>query len=202
MQHAGAGACAGAVHGFLSVSFDSSLYIYQQRSTLWNAFYNQSTRSSVMHQLVNQSIPWSFAYTMHHTIAHAVLFTSYEWTKRTLHSQHRKVDRNETNVEGKNIQNMFWNGDVVIIGIAGGIAGKFQHIVSHYTEQIFHVGENQTWNNDQKKLTDHKEPHKAFKQTARRRLLVAPTAWSIAISFFPSAVGFIAFEFGKEIVNS
>lgn len=219
IQHLGAGACAGTAHGLLSISLDSTLYLYNQRVNLAQNF--NKTYGSIRQHCVQQAIPWGMGYTVHHTIAHSVLFASYEATKRTLfhgiHQQRSNNDsRSEANIHENNSQNMFLNGDVIIIGLAGGIAGKIQHVISHYSEQIFNVGEDQTNTVGRNKRIVEQQLQRGNSNLAKnktiamelgkeaidvtKRILIAPTVRSTIISFFPSAVGFIAFEFGKDIV--
>lgn len=118
----------------------------------------------------------------HHSIVHATLFGSYESLKRSLLSS---LQTNELHVYG-------WDY-LISFTIAGGLAGQIQHVVNHYGEQIF-------------RIEDVVAPDAI--QRSRRvlyyptRMLVAPTVWSVLTAFFPSAIGFIAFEYGKVVTGT
>ena len=83
--------------------------------------------------------------------------------------------------------------DIMKIGFAGGIAGQIQHIVSHYTEIWLRVGEDdnvRSYWQDRSKLLSH-----------WRLIGAGPSMRSICMSFPPSGIGFIAFEFGKTLLD-
>jgi len=121
------------------------------------------------------SFPWAVATTSHHALARATLFGSYETTKRLLLQQLHWWDP-ETHVFGA--------GYLVAFGIAGGWAGALQHVVSHCTEQLFGI----------------ESANGSGLQPVLFRNLVAPTWRSTWMAFPPSAIGFIAFEYGKQFV--
>ena len=76
---------------------------------------------------------------------------------------------------------------IASITLAGGIAGQFQHITSHISEQCLGLV------NESKNST-----------SLLRRLKVAswPSLRSTLLSFPPSAIGFLAFEYGKMVMIS
>lgn len=126
--HIGAGFCAGAVHGVLDGGLLNRLPLSKFTGNV-----------------------------LHHSLAHSILFGTYEGSKRLLLLEDKRSKQ---------------DGFLLRIAAAGGFAGQFQHVVSHYSEAI---------------LID-KIPWQK---------LSAPTWRSIAWAFPGTAVGFVAFEFGK-----
>ena len=131
-------------------------------------------------------------YTMHHAISHGVLFGSYEGTKRVLvpflgggigEKNHHKANHDDD-------ENMHYS-NLLAIGLAGGIAGTLQHVVSEYTETTFVSSYSQIWQKD---------------WTFSERLQLLPRASlpsprALAMAFIPSSIGFVAFEYGKELMH-
>mmetsp|Transcript_42162 Transcript_42162/g.127916 ORF Transcript_42162/g.127916 Transcript_42162/m.127916 type:complete len:189 (-) Transcript_42162:93-659(-) len=182
---------------------------------------------------------------LHHSIAHAILFGTYEISKRFLleavqaHS-HSYSDRWSKGVQlakdgddsmldkdsvedwdemtsGSTKQN---NGmsvkysHLVAIGTAGGIAGSVQHVTSHFTEQRLGIvgGWDDTINEERKRFNHDRNRHAALphgKQIKASKLPAAKLRWfqplpslrPTVLAFFPSAVGFMAFEYGKNLVT-
>mmetsp|Transcript_11005 Transcript_11005/g.27075 ORF Transcript_11005/g.27075 Transcript_11005/m.27075 type:complete len:115 (+) Transcript_11005:584-928(+) len=77
---------------------------------------------------------------------------------------------------------------VASIAVAGGLAGQFQHVTSHLSEQWLALAYDGTMNPSSPSLL--------------RRLVHAswPTWRSTMLAFPPSAIGFLAFEYGKLMV--
>ena len=241
MQHFGIGACAGSIHGLVSIVFDSTTYLYNQRRDLYLSFwksnhynhhhcrrhhhYHQQNHSSNVKSQIktkfNQSIPWGINYTIHHSIAHAVLFASYEGAKRFIHSSFAKEpslllsplsdddDDDDDDDKGliipsstKSLVSTWLNSDVLTIVMAGGIAGQSQHFVSHITEQILQVSDDHTHHHHPQIISTRPNPMKSMTTTLSwMKNLRLPTLNSMIVAFFPSAVGFAAFEFGKDLVS-
>ena len=114
---------------------------------------------------------------LHHGVAHAVLFGTYESMKRALIQQWRPLqlepDRHVIHV-----------GYLSTFALAGGLAGQLQYMVSHYTEQLFHThGENNL--------------AEAFSWRRLSHPGIRPTLGA----FLPGAIGFVAFEYGKQITT-
>jgi hypothetical protein len=232
LNHFGAGACSGSIHGLLTISLDSINYLYHQRNAI---MLRKKNTSQLMKQKVYQSLPWSVSYTLHHSLAHAILFSSYEWTKRLLHS-FEKDSNNYYNDKQSIIASSsssttttitsiptWFSYDVLAIFIAGGIAGQIQHIMSHLSEQILHVsddghhhhssttssimGNNNNNMEKQEKLITTRSSNSryvrnyVFNSMQTIRTLTLPTFGSTMVAFLPSAVGFAAFEFGKDMMS-
>lgn len=110
--------------------------------------------------------------TIHHSMAHAMLFGSYETIKRTMLQYSDEEER---------LQNRAYY--LVTMALAGGLAGQMQHVASHYMEAILGLS-NHTLQID-------------WRTTVSTPMAIRPLLWA----FPPSAIGFIAFEYGKEFVT-
>ena len=112
---------------------------------------------------------------LHHASAHAALFGSYELLKRQL-------------LEWSGLDSHSQHGPAYLasVSVAGGVAGQVQHILSHYSEQWLRLEEGGTI------------PPAAAESTAALKL--RPPAWRSVLMAFPaSAIGFIAFEYGRSV---
>ena len=145
--HFGAGVVAGTLHGLFSSVMDGqmSAAVKPYRYLCFN--------------------------TIHHSIAHSMLFGSYESIKRGCLQQIHSID-NETLHYG--------NAYLFAFAISGGLAGQIQHCVSHYMEYWLGLTNGS--------LAIH-----------RSSLLLSPPALRPLLwAFPPSAIGFVAFEYGKK----
>lgn len=189
-QHFLAGAMAGTSHAVLSLALEVKRNVTPStagKSTTNVTFTNLIQEKKPIH-LQFPTLNYSAAYILHHSLAHSVLFGSYQLTKRLL-IQNITPDptmaRNGTNSSsGSN------NNDAIIhiscIAMAGGLAGQFQHVTSHISEQCFGLVDGTT----------------NFSSSLLRHLKLAswPTWRSTMVAFPPSAIGFLAFEYGKMIM--
>lgn len=140
--HFVAGALGGTVHGIIG--------------TIWEIVAREQTF---------QMIP---KMTLHHSLAHASLFGSYEvWKRLFLHSS------------GLDTGSELYQGTKYLgtVSIAGGLAGQMQHVVSHYSELWLRLEEGDS--------------------IAVRR--GAPAMRQVWLAFPPSAVAFVAFEYGRRL---
>lgn len=147
--HYFAGACGGSVHAVAS--------------TFWESLWKPS---------LIRILP---AMTIHHAIAHSVLFGCYETTKRGLlatMSDSRKHDEIPY---------------FASVTLAGGIAGQIQQVVSTYTEQWL-------------RIAVVKETPQPFTRHMVRFKATPPTVRSVLFAFPPSAISFVAFEYGKSFL--
>ena len=155
--HWTAGAVAGSVHGVATSVLETNL----SAKKLW--------------------VQQAAYHTLHHTLAHSVLFGSYEFLKRSIFQQ---LTANEHVVAGEDKLSYLAGSHLAGFAVAGGLAGQLQHLVSHYTESLtFESG-----------ITSNKLAH---------RLVVprAPAMRPLLMAFPPSAIGFIAFEYGKSLTS-
>jgi len=161
-SHFGAGLVAGMVHGVAST-------------------FMETQASNIL-----RSLP---AMTVHHAIAHSLLFGSYEGIKRELLTLSNDDDGTH-----------FYGGEYLVsFGVAGGLAGQIQHLASHYTEQLLGITEGGT---------AAAEPQGGARNLVRVTFsprsfssLAAPAIRPIMLAFPPSAIGFIAFEYGKKFMT-
>lgn len=229
--HFAVGALAGCTHAILSVMADSTISCARNSSL---AHLKSAVSAS--------SLPRSI---LHHSIAHSVLFGSYEMSKRSLlqavHAYNRQRDESRVVLVANNIidqqeqdevpdeshlkrkrDELDWdeNGEASVryshlfaIGAAGGIAGSAQHVISHYTERWMGIAEE----------TEPSKPSTANVLTQKRKIsatpamekqkkdtkvLLARIRWfhslpalrPTALAFVPSAIGFMAFEYGKDFI--
>ena len=168
-QHFFAGGLAGISHSILSLTFEI------KKSDV-AASKGRTTNPIHLHF---PTFRYSSAYITHHSLAHSVLFGSYQTSKRMLINSIPDSTKDEENND--------FIGHIVSITLAGGIAGQFQHVTSHLSEQCLGLV------NERKNST-----------SLLRRLKVAswPSLRSTLLSFPPSAIGFLAFEYGKMVMIS
>lgn len=112
--------------------------------------------------------------TCHHSAAHAMLFGSYEAFKRGILNV--TADEEQFN-HGSRAYHL------ITFALAGGLAGQVQHLVSHFAEQALGLA-------DQTLLIE-------WKSSFRSAPALRPVLWA----FPPSAIGFIAFEYGKQFTT-
>ena len=187
-QHFASGLLAGSAHSVLHMSLESVSHFYTNRHQL--QFVPKQISISSM-------FSYSIAHTVHHSIAHALLFSSYEYSKRILFGEssvHLRAISPFTEKDSEdNDDREHALQDILMIGLAGGIAGQIQHIASHYTEIWLRVGEDdnvRSYWQERSKLLSH-----------WRLIGAGPSMRSICMSFPPSGIGFIAFEFGKTLLD-
>jgi hypothetical protein len=145
-HHTISGGLGGAVHGVVG--------------TIWESMAGEQ-RLRQLPQL-----------TLHHSLAHATLFGSYEACKR--------VGLHLSELDSASLHGPAY---LASVSVAGGIAGQIQHIISHYSEQILKLEETAVSN--------------IVIQNLR-----SPTWRSVWMSFPSSSIGFIAFEYGKSLTTS
>lgn len=160
--HYGAGLVAGTVHGVASTFLET-----KGASNMFRA------------------LP---AMTVHHAMAHSLLFGSYESIKRALLSSFL-LDDDGTHFYGGEYLASFW--------VAGGLAGQIQHVASHYTEQLLGISEGSA----AAPQGDARGLMRVAFTPRSLSLLAAPAVRPIILAFPPSAIGFIAFEYGKKFLT-
>lgn len=169
-QHFTAGAVGGTIHSFGTLGLMYSENLYRNGFQI-NRMYSYQSIST-----------YSFLHTIHHSLAHAVLFSSYEFMKRRLFASGPIGDRDVSEEITSDYSHL------VAIGTAGGLAGILQYVSSFYTERWLRVGEENTVEDWRKK-------------NVVRVVTSGPTIRSVLMNFPPSAIGFIAFETGKEFIS-
>lgn len=115
------------------------------------------------------------AMTIHHAIAHSVLFGCYETCKRGLLAEMSDSRRHDEIPYFASVT------------VAGGVAGQIQQVVSTYTEQWL-------------RLAIVEETPQPFTKHMVRFKAAPPTLRSVIFAFPPSAISFVAFEYGKSFL--
>jgi hypothetical protein len=206
-----AGGMGGMSHALLSLALETKLCISNcsivatnMQSTLIpipRSFASLS-KSSQHLSLQYPNVRYSIATVAHHSIAHSMLFGSYQCTKSFLSNHfifNSQLSNDTTTINSLNEDEdkSFFedvNKEAIIhasiIAFAGGIAGQCQYLVSHFTEQWFGLV-----------TTAVEEPKQVKEGTASfRRGLMLPACRSTFMAFPPSALGFLAYEYGKMMV--
>ena len=196
-QHYAAGFCAGCVHACLGRAID---VVYRIKMQIYQQYWHQeksasSLVSSIMHSSNNP--PFS-RYLLHHAASHTVLFGSYETTKRItmlafppqIKIGRIRINNNNTAIDDEDIvtggnendddYSSYLDDRFFIVAFAGGIAGISQQIISDYTEQLM----------TQRSLTRKNWPS-----------INKPSIKSLLLASIPTAIGFVAFEYGKEVMS-
>jgi hypothetical protein len=222
--HFFAGGLGGAAHAALALGLEIKLNVANQSgglssnngstktlnfplssqfSEVWNSIKQRTSSVSpsngksshlfltLQHPVMNYSI----ATTGHHVLAHSVLFGSYQSSKWFL-SEYTATLKEEKfnsfisfNLDSSNMETIAHSS---VIAVAGGLAGQAQHIISHFTEQWF--GMTTTHTTEMKQMNFKSPLYKRIKQSSW------PSFRSTMLAFPPSAVGFLAFEYGKLMV--
>ena len=173
-QHFFAGGMAGISHSILSLLMDI------KKSNL--AASKGTTNSSIVNFKSSLQFPtlrYSSAYITHHSLPHSVLFGTYQTSKRMFINSIPDSTKDEENNDSIS--------HIVSITLAGGVAGQFQHITSHLSEHC--LG-----------LVDKTKNSTTL--LARLKVASLPSLRSTLLSFPPSAIGFLAFEYGKMVMIS
>ena len=174
--HSLGGFMGGAAHGVVATLWDS-ISIQNQNKIPKHA----PCQLGLTHGRLNPALVMS-RYQLpgmitHHGLSHAVLFGSYELSKRlifsrTLCTKHTYHDVGHDSSE-QNQEHTVQVEYLTYIFLAGGLAGQAQHIASHFTEKLF------------------------LKYT-NSACFSWKTLLPLAMSFFPSGIAFVAFEYGQN----
>jgi len=253
-EHVVSGACAGTIHAIGSTLLDGLTGIVVRSYNIINAKRIQGGDISVAATKSGPLFVWSgglLPLVIHHATAHAVLFGTYEWSKRHLVdianrnsvNEHNgtKVSKNDetpsfldtgslrnrndiiggeeniskeddTSIDDEAGSSSIQYNHVAAIGMAGGLAGVAQHVVSHFTETWLNIGnESAGWRDSLLRMQLQKGSRpwtassiRASLQQSVTFMLSAPppTLRSALLAFPPSAIGFMAFEYGKDLFSS
>ncbi|KAK1745991.1 hypothetical protein QTG54_003915 [Skeletonema marinoi] len=170
-QHFMAGGLGGASHAILSLGLEMKVH---NKSTIPQQGMNHNIANATIMNKIHLQYPtmnYSLSSLFHHSMAHAILFGSYQTTKRMLLS----------NITLPNNNNNYDISHAVIISTAGGIAGQLQHVTSHISEQYLGI---------------------SGPRVPSFRHLTWPTLRSTLLAFPMSSIGFVAFEYGKLMMNA
>jgi hypothetical protein len=169
-----AGAAGGAAHAALSLALGTTLAVGAEVAPS-----SSSPPPPAMHVRV-PAARYSASTFLHHSLSHSVLFGTYQLSKRSLARlrPHLRRDGTAAARDGDDDALRF-----ATVAVAGGLAGQCQHVAGHLSER---------WLG----LAAEESPPSSL-----RRLVMSPSSWptwrSTALTFPLSAVGFLAFEYGK-----
>jgi hypothetical protein len=171
------GFLGGCAHGIAGTLWDATAALLKQQSLRDTAVKNLSFKQFLTpaRMLIIEPLPGMMA---HHSVAHAVLFGSYEASKRFMFSC---CTSNGGTGNGRLEQQNYMEPidrleHLASIFLAGGFAGQAQHIVSFFTEFRF--------------LQQAKASWKAQHWSSQIRPLVA--------AFLSSGIAFVALEYGRS----
>ena len=214
-RHAAAGFVAGGVHASLSYTFDGISRWRQMNKKKKNVNIMSMARhpvgaASSMIASIRSGGPF-LPYALHHATSHMVLFGTYEATKRLLLgviSRHDETGNAEE--EEEDIDSHY--SSIIAVGLAGGIAGTAQYIVGDYTERLtlLPTGERSaekmpSANASSSSRSQHPLSSLKLANSARKLRSLpmprVPDGRSLLLAFIPSAIGFVGFEFGREVIS-
>lgn len=171
-QHFFVGGLGGTSHAVLSLALEMKLSRNESALAKQEQGINSKVAKLNRFHLQHPTINYSLASICHHSLAHAILFGSYQATKRTLLSNVSLPDNNNNNTHDIT--------HATIIATAGGVAGQLQHITSHLSEQYLGI---------------------SGTRVSSLRHLTWPTFRSTMFAAPAASIGFVAFEYGKLMVS-
>jgi hypothetical protein len=188
--HFAAGAIAGSFHSILSLAFNAL-----------------ETRSLPTPQMTRSS-------TIHHALAHSILFGFYELTKRRIACYYNSYAdihnpvRDDCSEDNKSGKATVYSYEVASVAISGGFAGVMQSVCSHYTGMWLHVDDyvphNSKYNAVNSAQNEYVEKNKLimlYRNMATRLAHILqplpPMRSTVLIPFPIMAVAFLAFEYGS-----
>jgi hypothetical protein len=210
--HFFAGALGGVSHSIVSLVLETKLSILNQGTAAAAAVATSNHTRIVSIAPPKQFTPtlpfltmhyptlrYSIATIAHHSLAHSVLFGSYQSTKWLLADYYTTINSRledstamvlDSSQESKDDT---INKEAIIyasvIAFAGGIAGQAQYLISHFTEQWFGLSN--------AAIDDIKETRIDNRRVGMKQQFAMP-AWRPALMAFPpSAIGFLAYEYGR-----
>ena len=181
-----AGAAGGAAHAALSLALGTTLAVGAEVAPS-----SSSPPPPAMHVRV-PAARYSASTFLHHSLSHSVLFGTYQLSKRSLARlrPHLRRDGTAAARDGDDDALRF-----ATVAVAGGLAGQCQHVAGHLSERWLGLAAVDVAAAATANLPASSSP------SSLRRLVMSPSSWptwrSTALSFPLSAVGFLAFEYGK-----
>ena len=185
LLHTVAGTLGGGVHGILGTLWETAASKLGSTSTVVTA----TTVSSLSSPLL--AMP---RMTLHHGMAHGALFGSYEiWKRQLLQSYSAAAGVDATTISLHDAGHAY----LACVLVAGGLAGQVQHLMSHYTEQWLRLEEGPSA--VMMEATSSSSSSSSTSMTTNVLRFRPPVLRSVLIAFPASAVGFVAFEYGRSI---
>ena len=175
-HHYAAGFGAGCVHAFLGSLFEglSRVTKWQPRNGLLSSSWPQISGAAFLPHL------------LHHATSHAVLFGSYETTKRALNHALARTPTSSQITGISHHESEFLDQNLVTVALAGGIAGIGQQLVGDSSEQLAKALQTKRPSTIQGWMETLKPPSYSSR--------------SLGLVSIPTAIGFVAFEYGREAV--
>eukprot|EP00536_Pseudo-nitzschia_multiseries_P001289 jgi/Psemu1/282921/fgenesh1_pg.16_\ len=183
-RHYGSGFCAGSVHAVLGRAIEG---ITTSTASIL-ATTARATPAAPVTPVI-QPAPLFLPYLLHHSVSHAVLFGSYETIKRgLLRSLLLSVEDDDKDDDNDNDEETGFERKLAAVALAGGTAGIGQQLVGDWTEGVASaVGAK----------GNSKNPG-----ALRSAIVRVPgySARTLGMASVPTAIGFVAFEYGREAV--
>jgi hypothetical protein len=133
-------------------------------------------------------------------VSHAVLFGSYEAIKRGATGWSQQLQQQQPFEPPSERSGGVWDdGRLVAVAVAGGLAGISQQLAADAIEPL--AAALQT--NQQRRVSTTKETtNTTMTKTVRKVVAAMPrySARSLGMVSVPTAIGFVAFEYGREAV--
>ena len=231
-QHYAAGFCAGCVHACLGRLFEGVSLSLSSPPPPLNLVSNVvgSSSPNVNVSLFRAAGSAAFAFlpnVLHHATSHAVLFGSYESVKRvatpmvtvlrtSLAATNAKMHENNNNDESGG--GGYLDDDLVAVALAGGIAGIGQQVVGDVAEQLAKAlrrQEHGAAKRTPQTPTPTMPPSPSMSPPTTMSVSMTTMRWwlatikaprysarSLGMMSVPTAIGFVAFEYGREAVTA
>jgi hypothetical protein len=207
-QHVLAGATAGSAHALLSLALEMKLVpglpVPPPSPSASSGGIERSSSSSNpstwwTSKSMRLSLPpprYSSSTILHHSLSHSALFGTYQLSKRSLT---RLCSHFRSGDNGIPRGGRLDDDDVLrfaTIAVSGGLAGQCQHVVGYISER---------WLGLVAEDARNPPPPSSSMFVSPRRFMTSiswPTWRSTALTFPLSAVGFLAYEYGKLMMTS
>ena len=207
--HYASGFCAGSVHAVFGRAIEG---VVSFSTTIMMTSSSRAAATAAATVAAPTPSPSFLPYLLHHAISHAVLFGSYETIKRMvvpiiapLESNDNVGNDDETENGSSATNGSIFDGKLVAVALAGGIAGIGQQIVGDWTEEVAGaVGANKGTSANNKGMTTtmmtmtQQQNNKLWSALTKLPSYSARSLWMTSI---PTAIGFVAFEYGREAVS-
>ena len=186
LQHFVAGGVGGSSHAFISLVLEARFNPLNQYTTSLTSNQSKVASIPIPKQFASSissvsiqypTMRYSISTIAHHSLAHSILFGSYQSTKWLL-SEYFTNQSRQFDESGREAI-----GNASSIAIAGGIAGQAQNLISHFTEQWLGLSAAEVKDTGVK----------------RYRQITMPTVRPVLMAFPPSAIGFLAYEYGRML---
>ena len=203
---AAVGACGGIVHGSLSFLWNAAVFRFGNRKRS----HPQPIVESKVHSLPGTLVS--------HTLVHLTLFSTYEATKTAgvsvVHSQQliplSDTDRPSTSLPDPNAHKSELVGqEALVVLFAGGVSGVVAETAQHYFAPLEYISVKK-----QRNLPGDRRMHAGkqdggivratllgMRNSLRSSMRTTPALRNVLSAALPSAIGFLAYEYGKQLYD-